>query len=89
MVFTRVPDKIKYGELVNNFSIQYAIKNDQYPEKLQEEMYVMHKVKFKAEIIMIKVAHKNRIKMKVVNEINQMRQVLHKRRTMKNVYRCG
>ena len=34
--------------------------------------------------IMIKVTHKNRIKIEVVSEINQMKQFLHKHRNMKN-----
>ena len=38
---------------------------------------------------MIKVAHKNRIKMEVVNEINRMRWLLQKPITMKKFYFCG
>ena len=48
----------------------------------------MRKVKFKAEKIMIKLTHKNRIKMGVVKEINQMRRFLHKRITMKKGSIC-
>ena len=39
----------KVWKLIHYFSIQYAIKNDQYPKKLQEVVYVMGKVKFKSE----------------------------------------
>ena len=43
---------------MNDLSIQYAIKNYQYPKTMQEEVGVMRKLKFKAEIIIIKVTHK-------------------------------
>ena len=49
MVFMRVPDKRKYGELIHVFSIQYAIKNNKYPKTTQEVVDVMRKVKFKSE----------------------------------------
>ena len=49
MVFMRGPDKRKYGELIHDFPIRYAINNDQYPKTIQEAVYVMHKVKFKPE----------------------------------------
>ena len=45
----RWSDKIKYGELIHDFYIQYAIKNGQYPYTLQEAVDVMRLVKFKAE----------------------------------------
>ena len=45
----RGSDKRKYAELIHDFSIQYAIKNGQYPKTLQEAVDVMRKVKFKAE----------------------------------------
>ena len=44
MVFMRGSDKRKYQELVHDFSVQYAIKNDQYPKTLQEAVDVMRKV---------------------------------------------
>ena len=49
MVFMRGPYKRKYGELIHDFYIQYAIKNYQHWKKIQEELDVMRKVKFKAE----------------------------------------
>ena len=49
MVFMRGPDKIKYGGLILDFSIQYAIKNNQYTKTLQEAVDVRHKVRFNAE----------------------------------------
>ena len=48
-VFMRGSDKRKYAELIHDFSIQYAIKNGQYPKTLQEVLDVMRKVKFKSE----------------------------------------
>ena len=47
MVFMRGSDKRKYGELIHDLSIHYAIKNDQYPKTLQEAVDVMHKVNLK------------------------------------------
>ena len=35
MDFTIGSDKRKYGKLINDFSIQYAIKNNQYLKTLQ------------------------------------------------------
>ena len=49
MFFMRVSDKRKDGELIYYFSIQYTIKNDQYPKTLQEAVDVMRKVKFRPE----------------------------------------
>ena len=49
MIFMIGSDKVKYGELIHDLSIQYAIKNDQYPKTLLEAVDVMLKVKFKAE----------------------------------------
>ena len=43
------------------------------------------KLNLKQKRIMIKVTNKNRIKMEVVNEINQMGQVFHKHRTIKEM----
>ena len=74
MVFMRGSDKRKYWELIHDFSIQYAINNNQYTKILQEAVYVMRKVKFKPEKIMIKVTH---TKKGAVIEINQMKQVFH------------
>ena len=48
IVFMRGSDKRKYGELIHDLSIQYAINNDQYPKTLQEAVYVMREVKFKS-----------------------------------------
>ena len=45
----RGPDKRKYGELIYDFSIQYAIKNYQYPITLQEAVDVIRRGKFKVE----------------------------------------
>ena len=45
----------------------------------------MRGVKFKANNNNDKSKKKNRIKMEVVNKINQIRQVFHKRRTMEKV----
>ena len=42
-------NKRTYGELLDYFYIQYAIKKNQYPETLQERVDVMHNVKFKYE----------------------------------------
>ena len=47
-VFNERIYKRKYGELIHNLSIQYAIKNDQYPKTLKEAVDVMRKVKFKS-----------------------------------------
>ena len=74
----------KFGELIHDLSIQYAIKNYQCPKILQEEVYVMREVKFKSENNNDKLTHKKRIKMEVVNEINLMRRVLHKHINMKS-----
>ena len=41
MVFMRISDKRKYGELIHDFSIQYAIRNDGYKKTLQEAVDVM------------------------------------------------
>ena len=49
MVFMIGLDNKKYGELVHYSSIQYEIKNDQYHKTLQEEVDVMHKVKFRID----------------------------------------
>ena len=49
MVFMRGSYKKKYGELIYDLSIQYVIKNNQYPKILQEAVYVMRKVQFRAE----------------------------------------
>ena len=49
MVFMRGLEKRKYGELIHDLSIQYAIKNNQYRKTLQETGYVMRKLKFKPE----------------------------------------
>ena len=49
MVFMRGSYKIKYGELINYFSIQYVIKNNQCLKTLQEAVDVIPKVKFKSE----------------------------------------
>ena len=38
---------------------------------------------------MVKVTHKNRIKMEVVSKINKIKLVLHKHRNKKNCYGCG
>ena len=45
----RGSDKIKYGKLIHDFSIQYAVKNHQYLKTLQEAVDVMCKVRFKSE----------------------------------------
>ena len=44
-----VSDKRKDSELIPNFSIQYVIQNNQYPETLKEAEGIMCKVKFKSE----------------------------------------
>ena len=44
MVFMRGLEKRKYGELIHDLSIQYAIKNNQYRKTLQETGYVMRKL---------------------------------------------
>ena len=49
MVFMRISDKRKDGELMHYFSIQYAIKSNKYPKTLQESLDVICKVKFKSE----------------------------------------
>ena len=59
--------------------MQYTFKNNKYPKTLQEAVYVMQKVKFKAENHNDKSITKQ---MKFLNKINRMRQVLHKLRTM-------
>ena len=48
-VFMRRSDKREYGDLIHDFSIQYVIKNNQYPKTLQEAVDVMHNMKFKSE----------------------------------------
>ena len=48
-VLLRGTDKRKYWELIHDFSIQYAINNDQYPKTIQESVDVMRKVKLKPE----------------------------------------
>ena len=42
-------DKRKYGELIHDLSIKYAIKKNQNQKTLQEAVDVMRKVKSKAE----------------------------------------
>ena len=49
MVFVIVSDNIKYGELIHDLSIQYAIEKNQYLKTMQESVDVMRKVKFKEE----------------------------------------
>ena len=49
VVFVRVSDKRKFGELIHDLSIQYVIKNDQYLKTLQKTVDVMRRVKFKSE----------------------------------------
>ena len=49
MVFMRGSAKRKYGELIHDFSIRYAFKNNQYPKTLQEAVGIMRQVKFKSE----------------------------------------
>ena len=74
-------DKIKYGKLIHDLSVQYTIKNNQYPKTLQEAVDAMGRVKCKSENNNDKSnTHK---KMEVVSKINQMKQVLHKHRNLK------
>ena len=61
MVSMRGSDKRKYGESIHNFSIQYLIKNNQYPKTLQEAVYVMHKLNLNKKIIIIKVTRKKNL----------------------------
>ena len=70
MVLMRGSDKRKYGELIHGLSIQYAIKNDKYPKTLQEEVYFMSKMKFKAEKNNDKNNTQKIIKMGMANKIN-------------------
>ena len=62
MFFMRIPDKIKYGKLIHDLSIQYAFNNNQYPKTLQEAVDVIRKEKFKVENNNDKLTHKSRIK---------------------------
>ena len=39
-----ISDQRKYGELIHDFSIQYAIKNNKYTKTLQKAVDVMLKV---------------------------------------------
>ena len=34
MDFMRQPEKIKYGQLIHDFSFQYTIKNNHYPKTI-------------------------------------------------------
>ena len=63
IVFIRGSDKRKYRELIRDLSIQYVIKNSQYPNALWEAVDVMCKLNLNQKRIMIKATHKNRIKM--------------------------
>ena len=83
MVFMRRPDNRKYGELIHDFSIQYAIKNYQYPKTLQKAVDVIRKVKFKSEKNNDKMNTQKQYKMEVVSKINQMKRFLHKHRNIK------
>ena len=83
IVFVRVSDKRKYGGFIHDFYIQYKIKNYQYTNTLQEAMDGIHKVISKSE--KKRVTHKTRLKMEVTNDINGMKQVLHKHRKMKKI----
>ena len=49
MFLMRGSDKIKYGELIYDFSIKYVINNNQQRKKLQEAVDFMRKVKIKLE----------------------------------------
>ena len=44
VVFMRGSDKRKYGELINDFSILYVIKNDQYLRIPEIAVDIMRKV---------------------------------------------
>ena len=45
----RGSDKKKYEESIHDLSIQYVIKNNQYPKTLQEAVDVRRKIELKAE----------------------------------------
>ena len=45
----RGSDKKKYEESIHDLSIQYVIKNNQYPKTLQKAVDVMRKIELKAE----------------------------------------
>ena len=49
MLFMKGSDKRKYGEFVHDFSIQYEMKNYQYPKTMQEALNIVHKAKLKTE----------------------------------------
>ena len=42
ILFIRESDKIKYVELIHDYSIQYAINNNKYLKTLQESVNIMH-----------------------------------------------
>ena len=79
IVFVRGSDKRKYGGL-KTINIQKRFRK-------QWTLYV--KGNLNQKIIKIKLTHKNRIKMEVVSNINQIKQVSHKQINMKKIYCCG
>ena len=85
LVFTRGPDKRKYGELIHDISIRYAIKNNQYPKTPQEEVDLTRREKFKPEKNNDKSNTQKQIKIEVMSKINEMKRVLHKHRNMEKV----
>ena len=77
MVLLRGSDNRKYGELIHDFSIQHASKNNQYTEKLQEVVDLMRKVKFKSENNNDESNTQKKRKNGGGEQINQMKRVLH------------
>ena len=64
--YVRGSDKIKYGELIHDFSIQYTMNTNQYQKKLHEAVDGTRKVKFKPEKNNDRINTKNSINMEVV-----------------------
>ena len=72
MFFMRGSDKRKYGELIHDFSIHYAIKKYKYLKIFREAVDVMHKVRFKTEKNNDESDTQKHNKIEVVSELNKM-----------------
>ena len=70
--------------MIHDFSIQYRIKNNQYPKALQEKVDIMRKLIFKAKNNNDKSKTQKQNKMEVVSNITKMKRVLHIQRNLEN-----
>ena len=89
MVFMRGSDKINLVNKYMIFPFSTRLRTVNIQKHCRKYWMLCAKLNLNQKRIMIKVAHKNRIKMEVVNEINRMRWVFHKLITLINCYCCG